>query len=152
MGGGPVGLTPGVSLDADSDERAWKHLEEHIRWLWPHLETVRISHRWGGPFSVTLDLTPALGSVGDPGRVVYAVGCIGHGVSMSYRNGRVLASLLLDRDRDLVDSCPFVNRRLVPWPAEPLATAAKYSLREYLRAEDAFNERVLTRELPGLSR
>jgi glycine/D-amino acid oxidase-like deaminating enzyme len=152
MGGGPVGLTPGVSLDADSDESAWRHLEDHIHWLWPHLSDVRVTHRWGGPFSVTMDLTPAMGSVGRPGRAAYSLGCIGHGVSMSYRNGQVLAALLLDRDADLIEDCPFVNRRVVPWPAEPLATAAKYTLREYLRAEDAFNEKVLAAGLPGLSR
>ena len=152
MGGGPVGLRYGTSLEADSDEKAWRHLEEHIHWLWPHLEGVGISHRWGGPFSVTMDLTPALGYVGEERRAVYSLGCIGHGVSMSYLNGRILADLLLERDDGLAAECPFVNRRTIPWPAEPLATAAKYTLRQYLRAEDAFNEKVRTREHPLATR
>ena len=58
MGGGPVGLGRGGDLDHDSDEKAWRHLEQHIAWLWPHLSGVAITHRWGGPFSVTMDLTP----------------------------------------------------------------------------------------------
>ncbi len=37
MGGGPVGLRYGSGLDGDSDEDAWRHLEQHIAFLWPHL-------------------------------------------------------------------------------------------------------------------
>jgi glycine/D-amino acid oxidase-like deaminating enzyme len=144
MGGGPVGLTYDGSLDADSDERAWHHLEEHIRFLWPHLSDVAVTHRWGGPFSVTIDLTPALGYIGDK-RVVYSLGCIGHGVAMSYVNGRELAGLLLEQPPGELPPCPFINRRLVPWPPEPLQTVAAHALRGYLRAEDAVYERSLPR-------
>ena len=56
-----------------------------MRLLFPVLRDVRVTHRWGGPFSVTLDLTPALGYLGDD-RAVYALGCIGHGVSMTHQN------------------------------------------------------------------
>jgi glycine/D-amino acid oxidase-like deaminating enzyme len=146
MGGGPVGLGRGGDLDHDSDENAWRHLEEHIRWLWPHLSGVTVTHRWGGAFSVTMDLTPALGYLGEERTAVYGLGCIGHGVAMSYVNGDVLADLLLQGgDGEAASKCPFVNRRVIRWPPEPAATAAKYAIRGYLRAEDAFHERVLTR-------
>ena len=147
LGGGPVGLTANGSLDADRDERAFRHLEEHLAWLWPHLADVEITHRWGGPFSVTLDLTPALGYLGEDHTAAYALGCIGHGVSMSYLNGQVLAELLLGHadGRGLAADCPFVNRRVVPWPREPIASIAEHTIRGYLRAEDAFYEDVLAR-------
>jgi glycine/D-amino acid oxidase-like deaminating enzyme len=145
MGGGPVGLGRGGSLDHDRDEQAWRHLEDHIAWLWPHLSGVAVTHRWGGPFSVTVDLTPALGYVGEDHSAVYGLGCIGHGVAMSYLNGAVLAELLVDGGGDLTRECPFVNRRVIGWPREPLATTVKHTLRSYLRAEDAFHEKVLTR-------
>jgi len=142
LGGGPVGLTAGGGLDADRDERAWRHLEQHLRWLWPHLEGVEITHRWGGPFSVTADLTPALGYVGDDRSAVYGLGCIGHGVSMSYRNGEVLADLLLGPGPAAAE-CPFADRRVLPWPGEPVASAATHAIRGCLQAEDAFHERLL---------
>ena len=63
---------------------------------------------------------------------------------MSYLNGRVLAGLLLQPDRPQ-EECPFVNRRVLPWPREPLATVAKHALRDYLRVEDAFYERWAAR-------
>lgn len=145
IGGGPVGLGRAGRLDHDHNEGAWRHLEAHLRWLWPHLAGVRITHRWGGPFSVTTDLTPALGYVGGDRNAVYGLGCIGHGVSMSYLNGEVLADLLAGEQDGLAAECPFVERRVIPWPPEPFATAAKYTLRGYLQAEDALHERVLAR-------
>ena len=113
MGGGPVGLKASNDLGRDSDEDAWRHLEEHIHWLWPHLDGLRVTHKWGGPFSVTLDLTPALGYVGESRRAVYSLGCIGHGVSMSHLNSCVLRDLILERETELVETCPFVNRRMI---------------------------------------
>ncbi len=149
LGGGPVGLTAKGSLDRDADEHAWRHLERHLHWLWPHLSGVAITHRWGGPFSVTLDLTPALGYIGSSRNAVYALGCIGHGVSMSYLNGEVLAELLLGGGGDLAAQSPFVNRKVIPWPREPLASVAEHTIRGYLRAEDAFYEKILVRLKPG---
>ncbi len=114
MGGGPVGLGRGGDLDRDSDQKAWQHLEQHIGWLWPHLSGIAITHRWGGPFSVTMDLTPALGYLGEDRTAVYGLGCIGHGAAMSYLNGEVLADLLTgDADGPAARQCPFVNRRVI---------------------------------------
>jgi len=143
MGGGPVGLTYGGSLEGDSDQNAWDHLERHIHFLWPHLKGIQITHRWGGPFSVTLDLTPALGYIGGE-RAVYSLGCIGHGVSMSHLNAQVLRDLVLERKSDLLD-CPFLNRKVISWPPEPLRIVATGALRGYLRLEDWYYERELPR-------
>lgn len=141
MGGGPVGLTFANNLHADSSEKAWRHLEEHIHFLFPHLKGIRITHRWGGPFSVTTSLTPELGYLHDK-QAVYSLGCIGHGVSMSHLNAQVLRDLLLERQSDLLD-CPFIHHRFIPWPPEPLRIAAAVALRTYLQIEDAWYERGL---------
>ncbi len=143
MGGGPVGLTFANDLDADRNAAAWRHLEEHLRFLFPSLKEVRITHRWGGPFSVTVDLTPAMGYIGDR-RAVYSVGCIGHGVSASHLNAQTLRDLLLERQSDLTDG-PFVRRRVIPWPPEPLRSFVAYTLRAYLQLEDWWYERHLER-------
>ncbi len=141
MGGGPVGLTYANDLAGDRDQHAWKHLEDHIRFLFPSLREAAISHRWGGPFSVTLDLTPILGYLGDK-NAVYSLGCIGHGVSTSHLNAQTLRDLILERQSDLLE-CPFVNRRVIAWPPEPFRIVAAAALRGYLRAEDWFYERKL---------
>lgn len=144
MGGGPVGLTFANDLYGDVNQAAWRHLEEHIRFLFPSLSQVRFTHRWGGPFSVTVDLTPAMGYVGDR-RAVYSLGCIGHGVSMSHLNAQTLRDLLLERPSDLSEG-PFVRRWVLPWPPEPLRSLIAYALRGYLQWEDWVYERHLPRQ------
>jgi len=141
MGGGPVGLSFGSDMNLDSSETAWQHLEHHMHLLFPALKEVKITHRWGGPFSVTLDLTPALGYLGDK-RAVYSLGCIGHGVSTTHQNALTLTDLLLERQTENT-ACPFVNRTVIPWPPEPLRSAAAYAIRAYLQVEDWTYERSL---------
>lgn len=139
MGGGPVGLGLGRGMSYDSSPRAWAHLERHIATLFPALAGVPITHRWGGPFSVTADLTPAIGRLGDE-RVLYSLGCIGHGVSMAHLNAQTIRDLLLERGTELCAG-PFVDRRLLPWPPEPLRLGVSALMRAGLGAEDAFRER-----------
>lgn len=143
MGGGPVGLGYGGSMEFDTNAQAWAHLEAHMRLAFPALKDVRITHRWGGPFSVTADLTPMLGYLGDV-RAVYSVGCIGHGVAMTHLNGEMLCDLLLERRTDLTGVF-FANRRGIPWPPEPLRLVASGGLRAYLQAEDWWYERDMPR-------
>jgi glycine/D-amino acid oxidase-like deaminating enzyme len=139
MGGGPVGLSYGRDMERDSSPTAWVHLEHHIGQLFPALRGVRVTHRWGGPFSVTADLTPAIGYAGDP-RCVWSLGCVGHGVSMTHLNAQVIRDLVLERRSELTET-PFVNRRVIPWPPEPLRFAVSAGMRAYLQAEDWARER-----------
>jgi glycine/D-amino acid oxidase-like deaminating enzyme len=141
MGGGPVGLSYGARMDLDSSEAAWKHLEEHIHLLFPVLKDVPITHRWGGPFSVTMDFAPALGFLGDR-RAVYSLGCTGHGVSTAHQNALTLTDLLLERETENT-ACPFVNRAVIPWPPEPLRSLATRSVLASLRVEDWLHEREM---------
>jgi hypothetical protein len=69
---------------------------------------------------------------------------------MSYLNGEVLADLLTgDGDGATARQCPFVSRRVISWPPEPAATAARYAIRGYLQAEDAFHEHLPARARRG---
>jgi len=141
LGGGPVGLSWANDLDADRSEAAWRHLEAHLSFLFPSLDGVRVTHRWGGPISVTTNLAPAIGGLGD-GRAVYSLGCIGHGVSASHLNAQALRDLLLERKTDLLE-CPFVNRRLIPWPPEPVRSGVARAIRGALELQDWLCERPL---------
>jgi glycine/D-amino acid oxidase-like deaminating enzyme len=143
IGGGPVGLSYGENMDLDSSQAAWAHLQSHVRLLFPVLRDVKVTHRWGGPFSVTMDLTPSLGYVGDQ-CAVYSLGCIGHGVSMTHQNAHTLTDLLLERKTEDTD-CPFVNRKVIAWPVEPLRSAAAQAIRAYLQFEDWYYERGMPR-------
>ncbi len=143
IGAGPIGFTWGNDMDADHSEEAWAEQQSHLRVTFPHLRDVKFTHRWGGPFSVTLDLNPAMGYLGNE-RVVYSLGCIGHGVSMTHLNAQTIRDLILERETDLTES-PFVNRTVLPWPPEPLRSALGHVLKSVLRVEDWLKEGELRR-------
>ncbi len=140
MGGGPVILGFGRRMGRDRHPGAFRHLGGFLRRVFPQLASVPIEYRWGGPFSVTLDLVPALGTL-DGGRVLYSVGCIGHGVALAPSNGRILAELALERRTERTEELWFVERKPWPWPPEPLRLALSAAIRAYLQAEDAWYER-----------
>ena len=139
MGGSDVSLAYGGDMDRDQNTHTFADLERDTLWLFPHLKGIKITHRWGGPVSVPLQMVPAIGFLGDD-RAIYSLGCVGHGVSMTHLNGRTLADLALERKTDLTDVW-FVNRSVIPWPPEPIRMAASQLIRGYLRLEDRLFER-----------
>lgn len=139
MGGRDITLTFGDNMEKDFDVRIFTELERDIVAIFPSLKGVKITDRWGGPVSVPLDLTPALGYLGSR-RAVYSLGCMGHGVSLMHLNGQVLADLLLERKTEWTESFP-VGRQVIPWPPEPLRYAISHTILAYLHAEDAWAER-----------
>ena len=88
--------------------------------------------------SVTADLVPAIGQLGDA-RCVYSVGCIGHGVSLTHLNGQTLADLVLERTSELTETW-FVNRGVFPWPPEPLRALVTHAILGYMKIEDRLLE------------
>ncbi|HSB64930.1 MAG TPA: FAD-binding oxidoreductase [Anaerolineales bacterium] len=145
MGGSNVSLAYGGNMERDLNSQTFADLEQDTLWLFPHLKGISITHRWGGPVSVPLDMAPAIGFLGDE-RAMYSLGCVGHGVSMTHLNGRTLAALALEKKTDLTDVW-FVNRRMIPWPPEPLRMVASQVIRGYLQLEDRIYERGITKEV-----
>jgi glycine/D-amino acid oxidase-like deaminating enzyme len=139
IGGSDVSIAFGRDMDRDLNPRVFADLERDLVRLFPPLKGIRFVSRWGGPVSVPVDMAPAIGFVGDR-RVVYSLGCVGHGVSLSQLNGRTIADLLLEKKTDLTDVW-FVGRRTISWPPEPIRFAASQAIRGYLRTEDAWYER-----------
>jgi glycine/D-amino acid oxidase-like deaminating enzyme len=143
MGGGDITTPSGDSLDHDFAPRIWRHCEEHLKWIFPQLRAVPVAYRWGGPVSVNLDMTPEIGLLGDE-RVIYSTGCIGHGVSLTHLNGRLIADLLSGRKTELSDFW-IVNRRAVPWPPEPFSFLGRHVIHKGLRLWDYLEERKIRR-------
>lgn len=143
MGGGDIEIGYGSRMDYDASERVWRRLAAHIALIFPSLKNVAITHRWGGPVSVPVDMTPAIGTLGDE-RVIYSLGCMGHGVSLTHLNGLTIAQMLRGERTDLTNVF-FVNRRAIPWPPEPLRWVASAAIRGYMQAEDAVYERSMAK-------
>ena len=142
-GGGP-GLVPyGGNMDHDAYPKAWAHLERFITATFPQLSGIRITHRWGGAFSVTSDSTPQIGTL-HGGAAVYSIGCTGHGVAMTHMNGRIIRDLVLGRRTELTDLW-FVNRRSFPIPPEPIRSLAVRVVMAGMSLDDWWCERGAAR-------
>lgn len=134
MGGRDVSLSYGDDMEQDLNPLTFEGLKDDVREIFPALKEIQFTHEWGGPVSVPLDMAPAIGFAGDK-NVVYSLGTVGHGVSMTQLNGRTVADLILERKTDLTDVF-FVNRRTIPWPPEPLRNIAVKAIRGYMNWED----------------
>lgn len=134
MGGRDVSIAYGSNMDKDLNVKTFKQLEEDIVKTFPPLKGIKITHRWGGPVSVSLDMAPAIGFLGD-NRAVYSIGCVGHGVSLTHMNGWTIADLLLEKKTERTDVF-FVNRKVIPFPPEPFRLIVSKAIKGYLRLED----------------
>lgn len=139
VGGGPGYVPYGRSMDHDASPYAWEHLERFIATTFPQLGPLRITHRWGGAFSVTADSTPQIGTL-HGGGAIYSIGCTGHGVAMTHMNGRIVRDLVLGRKTELTDLW-FVNRRSLPLPPEPIRSLAVRAVMAGMRLDDWWCER-----------
>ena len=126
--GGPVGP------QLDDHQPTFAKLSQHFFTVFPQLEGLRFSHRWGGAidtcsrFSVFFGL--ALG-----GRVAYALGYTGLGVGASRFGARVGLDLLDGRETEAT-RLRFVARRPLPFPPEPMRSAVIQLTRNRLAAAD----------------
>ena len=134
MGGRDVTPPRGDDMDRDLNPATFAGLERDVAEIFPPLKGIRFTHRWGGPVSVPVDMAPALGYAGDRD-VVYSLGCVGHGVSLTHLNGRTVADLVLERKTDLTDVF-FVNRRTIPWPPRPLQGLLVKGILGFMHYED----------------
>ncbi|UZE95911.1 NAD(P)/FAD-dependent oxidoreductase [Alkalimarinus alittae] len=114
IGGGDIGYEYDKDMNRWHDPNIWQALEAHFRWLFPTLKRKKIDYQWGGAISVNFDMTPEIGFIGD-NDIIYSTGCIGHGVSLTQLNGRLIADLVSGIGSDL-SKFWIVNRNAVPVP------------------------------------
>jgi gamma-glutamylputrescine oxidase len=82
------------------------------------LSDVGFESAWAGSVDMSLDGSPAVGSIGRHGNVFYGIGFSGHGVNLSSVCGRIIADLVVGAGAQWA-WLPFVNR-LPPYiPNEP---------------------------------
>ncbi len=126
--GGPV------ADHLDDHEATFGHLSQHFFAVFPQLEGVRFTHRWGGAIDTCSRFSVCFGSeLG--GRVVWAVGYTGLGVGATRWGAQVALDLLDGRDTEAT-RLRFVQTRPLPFPPEPLRTAVIQLTRNRLAAAD----------------
>jgi glycine/D-amino acid oxidase-like deaminating enzyme len=126
--GGPVGP------QFDDDAPTFARLSQHFFTVFPQLDGVRFTHRWGGAIDTCSRFSVFFGrALG--GRVVYALGYTGLGVAASRFGARVALDLLDGRASEAT-GLAMVRRRPIPFPPEPLRTAVIQLTRNRLAAAD----------------
>jgi glycine/D-amino acid oxidase-like deaminating enzyme len=130
-------------IDADLEQSEASHglLAKHFFEIFPQLEGLRFTHRWGGVIDTTSRFTPVFGTAFG-GRLAYAVGYTGLGVASTRFGARVGLDLLSGRSTELT-SLGMVRRKPVPFPPEPIRYAAVRATRSALAAEDRTGRRGL---------
>jgi glycine/D-amino acid oxidase-like deaminating enzyme len=127
------------NMDHDSNPETWRGLEAHVKRMFPSLRDVKVAYRWCGAISVNADMTPEIGFVGDE-RIISSTGCIGHGVSLTHLNGRLIADLLNDNKTELTDFW-IVNRKAIRLPGKVLSFLGTKAVRATLKTADKIFER-----------
>ena len=140
MGGGSIGVEYNdKKMDLWHNDAIWNDLEKHLKWMFPSLKDINIHYQWGGCISANIDMTPEIGFVGDS-NIIYAAGCIGHGVSLTQLNGRLIADLVQDKETELTQFW-IVNRKAIPVPEGTLLRYAGTKMIEgLLKVVDVYEE------------
>lgn len=126
----------GNRIDASLEQRDATHhlLAEQFFDLFPQLEGLRFTHRWGGVIDTCTRFAVTFGTAFE-GRVSYAVGYTGLGVAASRFGARVALDLLFTPDAEDL-SLDFVAKRPLPFPPEPLRwLGISLTRRELARAD-----------------
>ena len=126
--GGPV------APRLDDHDATFARLSQHFATMFPALEGIRFTHRWGGAIDTCSRFSVFFGTA-HRGRVAYAVGYTGLGVAATRWGARVALDLLDGRETEAT-RLRYVRRRPLPFPPEPLRTAVVQLTRNRLAAAD----------------
>lgn len=146
MGGGNIGIDISKDMNKWHDNKIWEDLKAHFDWLFPELKHKKVHYKWGGAVSGNMDMTPEIGFIGDE-NIIYANGCIGHGVSLTQYNGRIIADILLNKNTQRSQFW-IVNRKAIPVPpGKLLAWLGLNTIAGAIKAVDWYEERELNKNL-----
>jgi putative aminophosphonate oxidoreductase len=136
-GGWGLALGGRIGPHFDRDASRARTVEADFRRTYPQLRDVPVTHDWSGPIDRTPDSLPRLGRLGGQPHIVYGIGWSGNGVGPSLVGGKILASLVLERDDDW-SRFPLVERSARRFPPEPI----RYVGARFVRAAVARKERA----------
>jgi glycine/D-amino acid oxidase-like deaminating enzyme len=138
-GGGTLGYAGRVS---PSFHRASPRLEEvaaQFHRLYPMLWDVPAARSWRGPIDYSLTGLPAFVRIGGRPDVLTAAGFSGNGVAPTYVAGRILASMVQDKDDEWA-STGLARLPRAGLPPEPLRFVGGLSVRAAIARKEALED------------
>ncbi len=137
FGGRGVPYLFGSKIDPATEVRGDSHrlIHEALVDLFPVLNDVEITHRWGGVLGVSRDWTPFVrydraSGIGEAG------GYVGEGVAPSNLAGRTLAELIVGAETERTD-LPWVGHQSRSWEPEPFRWLGIRGSRRIMAGADA---------------
>ena len=128
-----------VSPRHDQDPATFTHLAADLAAMFPVLEDVAFTHRWGGAIDTSTRFCAAATTSHD-GRVVTINGFTGLGVGASRFFARTGIDLLAQR-RTEATGLAMIRRAPIPFPPEPIRWAGIQATRRAIAAADAHEGR-----------
>jgi glycine/D-amino acid oxidase-like deaminating enzyme len=120
----------------------YEQLAKEFFEMFPQLDDVKFSHRWGGIIATSTRFCMVPGAVYD-GRLAWSVGYTGHGVGASRFGARIGIELLGYAPSDVLEM-QFVTRKSLPWAPEPIRWfAVKLTQRALIKADKNDGKRGL---------
>ena len=120
--GAPYRFGSGIDPVTESNSEVHDRIAAGLVELFPQLEGIEITHRWGGVLGVPRDWRPSVGLDRSTG-LAWIGGYVGEGVAAANLAGRTIADLVVRPDSDLA-ALPWVQHRSRRWEPEPLRWAA----------------------------
>jgi putative aminophosphonate oxidoreductase len=134
-GGWTIAFAGNIGARFDRNARRAAEVTSDFRRYYPMLTDVPITHDWSGPIDRTPDSLPRLGYLGGRKNIVYGIGWSGNGVGPSVIGGKILASLVLERNDEW--AChPLVGRSLYNFPPEPIRFVGAHLVRSAVAAKE----------------
>lgn len=118
--------------DPKHTAQRYAELRRELLCIYPMLAEVPFELCWSGGVDMSLDQTPAIGSMGKHGNIFYALGFSGHGVNLTSVFGRILADLIEGKQSQW-NWLPYLNRLPAYIPNEPFRWLGVQLASEYYR-------------------
>jgi glycine/D-amino acid oxidase-like deaminating enzyme len=111
-----------ITAEHDQREATFAVLAEHFAETFPQLEGLRFTHKWGGVIDTCSRFSGFFGTA-HGGRLAYAAGYTGLGVGATRFGANVMLDLLGGQPTART-ALEFVRRKPIPFPPEPMRSAA----------------------------
>ncbi|MEJ1156520.1 FAD-dependent oxidoreductase [Microbacterium marmarense] len=126
-----------VRSQYENRPETWQSLASHFYTTFPQLEEVKFTHKWAGAIDTSTQFCAFFGTA-RRGRVAYAAGFTGLGVTATRFAGDVMLDLLSGEKTERTE-LEMVRKRPLPFPPEPAAAIGINATRWSLNRADHNN-------------
>lgn len=132
FGGEGIRYLYGGRICTRMHRRTMDRLRKGLLAIFPQLDGIKVTHRWGGTVGMSLAFVPSVGVLGDKGNIFYAVGYSGEGVVLSQVAGKIINDLYSKNDSALTRLF-FVNGPVPYSLPDPLRYLGVHAYKAYFR-------------------